>query len=57
MLIYYSKKVKMLLPLNYKAFYTLSKGKCNLKINTYFLSSIMLVFNIRIVGLSFKKVN
>jgi len=57
MLIYYFKKVKILLPLNYKALYALSKGKCNLRINMYLLSSIMLVFSIRIVGLSFKEVD
>ena len=57
MLVYYSKKVKMLLPLNYKALYTLSKGKYSLGTNTYLLSFIMLIFNIRIVGLSFKEVN
>jgi len=57
MSVYYFKKVKMLLPLNYKAPYALSKGRCNLRINTYLLSSIMLVFSIRIVGLSFKEVN
>jgi hypothetical protein len=57
MLIYYFKKVKMLLPLNYKAPYTLSKGKCNLRTNIYLLSSIMLIFSIKIVGLSFKEVN
>jgi len=57
MLIYYSKKVKMLLPLNYKAPCTLSKGRCSLGTNIYLLSSIMLVFSIKIVGLSFKEVN
>jgi len=47
----------MLLPLNYKAFYTLSKGRCNLRTNMYLLSFIMLVFGIKIVGSSFKEVN
>jgi len=57
MLIYYFKKVKMLLPLNYKAFYILSKGKYSLRTNMYLLSFIMLVFSIKIVSLSFKEVN
>jgi len=57
MLIYYFKKVKILLPLNYKALYALSKGRYNLRTNTYLLSFIMLVFSIKIVGLSFKEVN
>jgi len=57
MSVYYSKKVEMLLPLNYKAPYALSKGRCNLRTNTYLLSFIMLIFGIRIVGLSFKEVN
>jgi hypothetical protein len=47
----------MLLPLNYKALYTLSKGKYNLRTNIYLLSSIILVFSIKIVGLSSKDVN
>jgi hypothetical protein len=47
----------MLLPLNYKALYTLSKRKYNLGINMYLLSSIILVFSIKIVGLSFKDIN
>ena len=32
----------MLLPLNYKALYTLNKGRYNLRINTYLLSFIIL---------------
>jgi hypothetical protein len=56
-LIYYSKKVKILLPLNYKAPCTLSKGKCSLKTNIYLLSFIIFVFNIKIVSLSFKDIN
>jgi hypothetical protein len=47
----------MLLPLNYKALYALSKGRYNLGINTYLLSFIMLVFSIRIVGLSSKDID
>jgi hypothetical protein len=47
----------MLLPLNYKALYALSKGKCNLRTNMYLLSFIMLVFSIKIVSLSFKDIN
>jgi hypothetical protein len=57
MLIYYSKKVKILLLLNYKAPYTLSKGKYNLRTNMYLLSFIILVFNIKIVSSSFKDIN
>jgi len=57
MLIYYSKKVKILLSLNYKAPYTLSKERCNLRTNIYLLSSIIFVFSIRIVSLFSKKVN
>jgi hypothetical protein len=52
-----SKKVKMLLPLNYKAPYTLSKRKYNLRTNMYLLSFIILVFSIKIVGSSFKDIN
>jgi hypothetical protein len=47
----------MLLPLNYKALYALSKGKCNLRTNIYLLSFIILIFNIKIVSLSFKDIN
>jgi hypothetical protein len=47
----------MLLPLNYKALYALSKGKCNLGTNIYLLSFIILIFNIKIVSLSFKDIN
>jgi len=47
----------MLLPLNYKALYTLSKRKYNLKINIYLLSFIILIFGIKNVNLSFKEVN
>jgi len=47
----------MLLLLNYKTLYTLSKRKCNLRTNIYLLSFIILIFNIKIVSLSFKKVN
>jgi hypothetical protein len=47
----------MLLPLNYKAPYTLSKRKYNLRTNIYLLSFIIFVFNIKIIGLSFENVN
>jgi hypothetical protein len=57
MSVYYFKKVKMLLPLNYGAPYTLSKGRCNLGTNIYLLSFIVLIFSIKIVGSSFKEVN
>ena len=35
MSLYYFKKLKMLLPLNHKAFYTLSKGRYNLGTSIY----------------------
>jgi hypothetical protein len=57
MLIYYFKKVKILLLLNYKALYTLSKGRYNLRINMYLLSFIILVFSIKIISLSFKDID
>jgi hypothetical protein len=47
----------MLLLLNYKASYTLSKRRYNLRINIYLLSFIILVFSIKIVGSSFKDIN
>jgi hypothetical protein len=47
----------MLLPLNYKAPYALSKRRYNLGINTYLLSSIILVFSIKIVDSSSKDIN
>jgi len=47
----------MLLPLNYKAPYALSKRRYSLRINMYLLSFIMLIFSIKIVGSSFKEVN
>jgi hypothetical protein len=49
-LVYYSKKVKILLLLNYKALYTLRKGRCNLRTNIYLLSFIIFVFSIKIVS-------
>jgi hypothetical protein len=47
----------MLLPLNYKALYTLSKRKYNLRINIYLLSFIILIFSIKIVSSSFKDID
>jgi len=55
--VYCFKKVEMLLPLNYGALYALGKGRCSLGTNIYLLSSIVLVFGIGIVGLSFKEVD
>ena len=57
MSVYCFKKVEMLLPLNYGALYALGKGRCSLGTNIYLLSSIVLVFGIGIVGLSFKEVD
>ena len=58
MLLYYFKKVEMLLPLNYKALYTLSKRKYDLKTNIY-LSSLILSFSVKItkLGSFFNNVN
>jgi len=58
-LLYCSKKVEILLPLNHRAPYTLSKGRCSLKTSIYMLSLILFcgIKMVKIASLSSKNIN